>query len=189
MKAKRLYLLAAAVLTAAGAWAQSFFDDITYDASKAKKTPVPEAVTTASYPAADTYTVTGSRAISIDDYNRRGVFAVDTAALAADTTATDFTYTRRIEKFYNPEIVNLVGDGEMAEIYFTEPSTVNVYVNTPSNYWGYDYFYPGWSYASSWYSPWRWNSAWYWGSWYDPYYYWGPGWGYAWNWGPGWGPS
>ena len=193
MKAKRLYILVAAVMTAAVSWGQSFFDDITYDSSKAKQS-TPAAVTApAAYAPADTYTVDGTRNISVDAYNRRGVFAVDTAALAADTTATDFTYTRRIEKFYNPDIVSLVGDGELAEIYFTEPTTVNVYVNTPSNYWGYDYFYPGWSASPWYYSPWRWNSAWYWGSWYDPYYYpyYGPGWGFAWNWGPSWswGPS
>ncbi|MCM1519498.1 MAG: hypothetical protein NC098_01780 [Lachnoclostridium sp.] len=178
--------------------AQSLYDDIYYDSSKAKKT-------TASAPAfsystdlpayypADTYTVSSSRDISVDDYNRRGVFASE--PLTADTTETDFTYTRRIESFYNPEIVSGSGDSDLTSLYYSEPTTVNIYVNTPSAYWGYDYFYPstalafGW--GPFWSASWRWNSPWYWNSWYDPYWSWswgwGPSWGWTWGWNrPGW---
>lgn len=181
--------------------AQSYFDDdIYYDASKASaKTKnkverqtytTPSTVIVAEYPAADTYTVnsTRQRTISVDDYNRRGIFATDT--LTADTTATDFAYTRRIEQFYNPQIVSGSNDQELAQIYYMEPETVNIYVNTPSSYWGYDYFYPDFGYYSPyWNFNWRWGSPWYWSSWYDPYWAWGPSWG--WGWGPawGWGPS
>ena len=56
--------------------------------------------------------------------------------LTADTTATDFAYTRRIEQFYNPQIVSGSGDEELANIYYMEPDQVNIYVNTPSAYWG-----------------------------------------------------
>ncbi len=207
MKAKRFTLMIVAVMAFCAANSQSYYDDdIYYDASKAPKEktvkPVRSSgsntqyytypgVVVAEYPSADNYTVNGTRTISVDDYNRRGIFATD--SLSNDTTATDFAYTRRIEQFYNPEIVSASGDKELAGIYYAEPAQVNIYVNTPSSYWGYDYFYP--SYAS-WYSPywspgWRWNSPWYWNSWYDPYWSWNWGWGPSWNWGwgPSWGPS
>ncbi len=182
MKINRILLtLAGIVAVTSAATAQSFFDDdIYYDASKDKSTPkttktirqtysTPSTVIVAEYPSADTYTVNGTRRISIDDYNRRGIFAKD--SLSNDTTATDFAYTRRIEQFYNPEIVSGSGDQELANIYYMEPERVNIYVNTPSAYWGYDYFYPHFS----WYSPywsfnWRWNSPWYWDSWHDLYW-------------------
>lgn len=209
MKINRIFLTLVSLTTMASpVIAQSYFDDdIYYDASKATKTKTatkkvtqtyttPSAVIVAEYPSADTYTVKGTRTISVDDYNRRGIFASD--SLSNDTTATDFAYTRRIEQFYNPEIVSGSGDKELATIYYMEPERVNVYINTPSAYWGYDYFYP----SFSWYSPywnmsWRWNSPWYWNSWYDPYWAWGPSWGWgwgpaygpAWGWGASWGPS
>ncbi len=193
-------MLALAAIPVAAS-AQSYYDDdIYYDASKASKPAQTvkkvqkqaPAVVVADYPSADTYATsfTGSRRISVDDYNRRGIFATD--SLTSDTTATDFQYTRRIEQFYNPEIIEASGDPELANIYYMQPEEVNIYVNTPSSYWGYDYFYPyyGVGYNPYWsYNPWRWSSSWYWNSWYDPFWNWGPGWGYAWSWGPGWGPS
>lgn len=200
MNIKRIFTFLAGTLVAAGAVsAQSYFDDdIYFDASKASK-PVQKAtkksnnktaVVVYDYPSADNYTVNGTRTISVDDYNRRGIFATD--SLTADTTATDFAYTRRIEQFYNPQIVSGSGDEELANIYYMEPDQVNIYVNTPSAYWGYDYFYPYNAWASPyWYNNyWRWNSAWYWGSWYDPYWAWGwgPSWAYP-GWSPGWGPG
>ena len=178
----------------AAAQSSYFDDDIYYDASKStKKAPkktvnqiftTPSTVIVAEYPAADTYTVNGTRTISVDDYNRRGIFATD--SLTADSTTTDFAYTRRIEQFYNPEIVSGSNDAELANIYYMEPEQVNVYINTPSGYWGYDYFYPDFAYYSPyWNYNWRWGSSWYWNSWYNPYWAWGPSWG----WGPGWGPA
>lgn len=202
MKFKRFTLTMATVLATVGLMsAQSYFDDdIYYNPSKATKTTKTQSsdnsakkntVIVYDYPSADTYSVNGTRKISVDDYNRRGIFASD--SLSADTTATDFAYTRRIEQFYNPQIVSASGDQDLANIYYMEPDQVNIYINTPSGYWGYDYFYP----YSAWNSPywynnyWRWNSSWYWGSWYDPYWSWGWGpswaWGPSWGWGPGWG--
>ncbi|MDE5960943.1 MAG: hypothetical protein K2H08_04420, partial [Duncaniella sp.] len=200
MNFKRLTIFVATAFAAVGLMsAQSYFDDdIYYNASKATKPAKTQtknssssrkAVVVYDYPAADTYTVNGTRSISVDEYNRRGIFATD--SLSADTTATDFAYTRRIEQFYNPDIVNASGDKELANIYYMEPDEVNIYVNTPSGYWGYDYFYP----YNAWNTPywasnyWRWNSSWYWGSWYDPYWSWNWGWGPSWSWGPAWGPS
>ncbi len=184
--------------------AQSYYDDdIYYDASKAKKQQPAKVVDNnyrqsqvADYPAADTYSysVNGTRSISVDDYNRRGIFAADT--VSADSTASDFQYTRRIEKYYNPEVVTAQNDPELANIYYMEPDQVNIYVNTPSGYWGYDYLSPyamwnlsfGYPYYNNY---WRWSSPWYWNTWYDPYWSWSWGWGAGWapKWGPGWGPS
>ncbi len=201
MNIKRITLLTAAVamaLVSGTVTAQSYYDDdLYYDASKEPKqssvvpprqdkpfylntSPGP---VVAEYPSADTYTINGTRQISVDDYNRRGIFATD--SLTEDTTATDFAYTRRIEQFYNPEVVSGSGDQELAAAYYSEPTQVNIYVNTPSSYWGYDYFYPSYS---PWYNPywspgWRWGSAWYWNSWYDPYWSWNWGWGPSWGWG------
>lgn len=194
--------MAGIVAATSAVTAQSYFDDdIYYDASKDKSKPAktvtqtyrtPSTVIVAEYPAADTYTVTGTRKISVDDYNRRGIFASD--SLTNDTTATDFAYTRRIEQFYNPEIVSGSDDQELVNIYYMEPERVNIYVNTPSAYWGYDYFYPDFAwYGPNWAFNWRWDSPWYWNSWYDPYWSWGWGpswcWGPSWGWGPAWGPS
>lgn len=198
MKLNRILLTLTGLVTAGlSVSAQSYFDDdIYYDASKDKakstvKTAVqtyrtPSTVVVAEYPAADTYKVNGTRTISVDDYNRRGIFATD--SLTSDTTATDFAYTRRIEQFYNPEIVTGSGDQELATIYYMEPERVNIYINTPSTYWGYDYFYPDFFwYGPNWSFNWRWTSPWYWSSWYDPYWSWGPGWGWGSAWGPAWG--
>lgn len=216
MKLKRFSIFLTGLLASITvASAQSYYDDdIYYNASKATKKESTQkkqttnnsnyynaatygngtaTVVVADYPSADNYTVNGTRNISVDEYNRRGVFATD--SLSSDTTSTDFQYTRRIEQFYNPQIVSGSGDEELANIYYMEPETVNVYVNTPSSYWGYDYFYPSIAWSSPYYynNYWRWNSGWYWNSWYDPYWAWnwGPGWGPSWAWGPswGWGPA
>ncbi|MCH5326863.1 MAG: hypothetical protein J1E29_06645 [Duncaniella sp.] len=198
---RTLLALAVGAVIPLAAGAQSYYDDdIYFDASKAKKqTPAvttqkvtqtyvtPTSVVVAEYPSADSYSVEGTRNISVDDYNRRGIFASD--SLSNDTTTTDFTYTRRIEQFYNPDIVAGSGDSELANIYYMQPERVNIYINTPNPYWGYDYFYPDfyWYNSPAWAAyPWRWTSSWYWRSWYDPYWDWGPAWG--WGWGrPSWG--
>ena len=139
MNFKRFFTLMSAVAVMAGAVsAQSYYDDdIYYDASKApKQAPKPKqtrvynggnTVIVANYPSADSYagTVNGTRSISVDDYNRRGIFATD--SLSSDTTATDFAYTRRIEQFYNPDVINATGDEELAQIYYMQPDQVNIY--------------------------------------------------------------
>lgn len=206
MNRKLTFLFSAAMLSVVGVVsAQSYYDDdIYFDASKAKKQQTATAVSdnqnryynqpVIDYPAADTYTINGTRTISVDDYNRRGIFATD--SLSADTAATDFRYTRLIEKYYNPDIVTSQNDPELANIYYLEPDQVNIYVNTPSGYWGYDYLSPYASWNLSFGYPyynnyWRWSSPWYWNTWYDPYWSWSWGWGPGWasGWGPGWGPS
>ncbi len=82
MNINRLLIAALSIAAIAPAgWSQSFDDDIYYDASKAKKkeTVAKKVRTTepASFPAADTYAgeLTSSTR-DIDEYNRRGIFAV-----------------------------------------------------------------------------------------------------------------
>ncbi|MDE7460560.1 MAG: hypothetical protein K2M85_05675, partial [Paramuribaculum sp.] len=131
----------------------------------------------ADYPAADTYEVSGTSTRSVDDYNRRGIFAYPDTTATDSTSSEAFAYTRRIEKFYNPDVVTSSKDSELAGYYYAEPANVNIIINQPyAGYWGY----PSWS---AWYgSPWYWDSPW--------YPSWGPSWSWAWSpsWAWGWGP-
>lgn len=198
-------------------------DDIYFDPSKAPK-PKKEVKKTvyeqpnamiyypaeyyqaADYPAADTYILDGNgRSISVDDYNRRGIFGSDTTHTVTDSIlASQFANTRRIERFYNPEVVKGSGDSELAQVYYAQPANVNIIINDPypygAGYWGWG---PSWAYGpyswrwgawNSWYS-WNWGPSWAWGpswswSWGPGWDWgWGPGWGPSWGWGPGWGSS
>ena len=173
--------------------AQDYEDDIYFNPDKAKSqkatTTAAVASSSSSYstiPAADTYTqgALSQRAISVDDYNRRGIFAQDSAT-AQTNEASDFAYTRRIEQFYNPDVVTASADPELAQYYYSEPaSSVNIIVNTPS-YWGYPYYGRAWAWASPYYSYWGG-----WDPWYGPSWSWNWGWSYpyypAWSWRPAW---
>ncbi|MCM1483202.1 MAG: hypothetical protein NC043_02630 [Muribaculaceae bacterium] len=186
-------------------------DDIYYNPSKATKTKAKEKKTytqrangvilypVQDYPAADTYTVpaTASSNRSVDEYNRRGIFATGAKPDATDSTSTDaFVNTRRIERFYNPDIVVSSADDELVQYYYAEPANVNIIVNAP-DYWGYPYYGSAWAWGNPWYwnswGPswswsWGWNNPWYWNSW-GPSWSWSWGWGPAWAWGPSWGPA
>lgn len=145
--------------------AQDYYDDdIYYDASKEKKVEkkqqdkkTPQQNNNISYhydyPAADTYTVTGTSTRDVDEYNRRGVENYTGTALIDSIATEDFTYTRRIERFYNPSVVSGSSDEELKEYYYSsqeEPAEVNIYyINNPA-YWSYPYS----SWYWSWYSPW-----------------------------------
>ncbi len=201
MKRFKIHTLLAALLigSAGTVSAQDYEDDIYYNPDKAPKTTPANAQqkTTVpanryqgyqgTYPAADTYVpaVSSPRTISVDEYNRRGVFASDTTA-ASGTAEPDFAYTRRIEQFYNPDVVTSSSDPELAQYYYAQPSTssVNIIVNTPG-YWGYPYYGSAW--AWTWDNPYY--NALYWGAYY-PWYY-GPSWSWSWGWNypyrPGWG--
>lgn len=202
MKRFNISIFMAVLLTSSVsvAYAQDYEDDIYYNPDKAKKTttvkntakstPISTPHSYGSYQAADTYTPSANspRNISVDDYNRRGMFANDSvAAVSGDNE--NFTYTRRIEQFYNPDVVTSSSDPDLAQYYYSEPAAnVNIIVNTPS-YWGYPYYGRAWAWGNPYYSPLYW-SAW------DPWYF-GPSWGWSWSWGwsypvrPGWawGPS
>ena len=146
-------------------FAQSYYDDdIYYDASK-KKTEqktvssknasssksayiVGNKNSVADYAAADTYEVpaSGSLNVDVDTYNRRGQFLVsDSVYSDVNGNGTDFSYTQRLERFHNPDIVSGSDDEELKEVYsyaMSQPQNINIYVidNDPWNYFG-----PSWS--------------------------------------------
>lgn len=168
-------------------------DDIYFDPSKAKKTevkPAPRQKSTngtiyyraQDFPGADTYQPAVSSGISrnIDDYNRRGFFAPDTAKTDSTQLSADaFANTRRIEKYYNPDIVKSSGDEQLTDYYYAQPANVNIIVNNTSPWyssWYYPSAYWGWS-------NWGWGPSWAWN------YGWGPSWSWNWSWGPSWGWS
>ena len=187
----------AALLGTGLATAQGYYDDdIYFDASKAKKATKSERVVKNQrydFPAADTYAPEGISTRSVDEYNRRGIFAVPhaTDTISVDSLAAlgNFSSTRRIERFHNPEVVTSNPDQELAELYYNDatPATINLYINSPyywGGYWG-SYWGSPWAYDPFWGPSWSWGwgPSWSWG--------WGPSW--SWGWGPswswGWGPS
>ncbi len=145
------------------------------------------------YPSADTYvTTTKGLDMSIDEYNRRGQFLVADTVNGAqgDSLADTYTYTRRIVRFHNGDIVNASGDKELIDSYYEiEADGANVYVIDADRV---NIYYPYYGYR-----PWR-HSV-YWGNYgwnfgfgfYDPWYSWDWGWNCSWHWGWnwGWGPS
>lgn len=188
-----------------GVSAQDYEDDLYYSPSQAQareraaQAARQAAENAAGLGSAELYTAGSSNplAMDIDAYNRRGA---DTLAAAAANASMrpDFRYTRRIERFHNPDVVSASNDTALIDYYYSTPSEqdVNVYVINnidPSAYtWNYPtypyYGWSGWGYPSfsfGWNSAWGWNVGWNWG--------WGPSWGYnpwygpAWAWGPSWG--
>ncbi len=146
------------------------------------------------YAPADLYSdaVGAGTAISVDEYNRRGIFAVaDTSQITAESGENgDFTYTQRIQRFHNPEVV--ANDEEVALYIAQQPeTTVNIIVNDPGyyGYWGSPWRYNSvWGYDPFWGPSWAWGYPSYWGWGYYPAWSWGPSWAWSWGWG-GWGPS
>ena len=201
MKLNKLIIAATAfaVVASSPAWSQTFDDDIYYDASKDKKKVATvkqqnrQSGAPASFPAADTYsTELTSSTRDVDEYNRRGFFAIP------DSTANDsiinteingdaFANTRRIERFYNPDVVIENPDATVAEYYYSnQPAEINIYINNPYPYYGGSWLYDPWYYGPGY------NSLWYYGGLYNPWTWgWGPSWSWSWNWGPSWawGPS
>ena len=164
--------------------AQDIYDDIYGSSEPQKSAPKPQQTAPASYPAADTYNFDSGSTRSVDEYNRRGIFApadttVSDAMQRADSLAAiDFNCTRQIERYYNPDVVVGSSDADLAQLYYSQPANINIIVNTPGYYdWGWPYYSP--------YSPWGWSYSSYWG-WNS---YWGPSWSWAWGPGWGWGPS
>lgn len=208
MKTSRLYMLsilaASAVAASAGTMSSGWDDDddIYYAPPKATSTKQPAQTTgtvnynkylpnqVVGYPGADTYTPSGAGLnVNIDEYNRHGQFLVaDTTAVDTTGTTDTYMYTRRLERFYNSEIVTASGNDELIDSYYATPARtdINIYVvnNDPWSAWNY----PSWgSYTFGWnfwnnfyYDGWNWT-------YFNPYHWWGP----SWSWGPafGWGPS
>ncbi len=191
--------------------AQDIYDDIYYNPKNDKKaantaaavrqepkkyasvTQIPRRVS--DYPPADTYQfVTDGVMRDVDEYNRRGIFATDEPAAAATAdTLGNFTYTQRIERFHDPDVIVASTDPTLAQVYYAQPvEEVNIYINNPGGYWGGYWgsrWTPAWTWGSSW--AWGWTSpSWYWNTWspYYGYYGWGPSLSWSWGWaGPSWG--
>ena len=203
-------------LLAVGVWfasfplssvAQDYDDDLYYSPKAAEKKKAEQAAkkaaearaalrsewTTVDYPASDSYSAQSTQPLNVDvdAYNRRTTGSQTTAGTAPAQTE-DFSYTRRIERYHNPEVVAESGDDELIEYYYATSEAsqpeINVYVINDLNPW-YSWNYNPWRYG--WNSPyWNWNWSWNWG-WNDPWFNFSYGWGPSWNWGPAWawGPS
>ncbi len=224
MKYRILGLLGVMALTAGSLQAQDY-DDIYYDASKAQPTTKTKvkvekpAKTVAVYgdvPERYKLVVKDNyrEERDVDEYNRRGAYEPkyevdingDTIYFDGDSVMYDddmFANTRRIERFYNPDIVILSDDDDLVELYYDESPTINLIVGSDWAYssygWSSSYYpwYTGWyePWYSDWYSPWYygWYSPWrygwyspvYFGYWHSPYYgWWGHHWHNHWGWGP-----
>ncbi len=204
MNGKKISLLAAMLISGVGLmWGQGYYDDDIYfnpsknkdknqEAAKAIKAARKNASKVSNYAGSDTYTVISSSTRSVDEYNRRGVFGSASTTATNDTILDDFAYTRRIERFYNPEIVTSSNDPDLSEYYYSQPANINIIIDTPSyGYWGYPYG-PSWGWGWNdwaWGPLWSWGPSWSWNLGWGPSWAWGPSWG--WNWGPSWawGPS
>ncbi|MDE6043164.1 MAG: hypothetical protein K2G07_06435, partial [Muribaculaceae bacterium] len=198
MKARTYLPLVLSLALALPAAAQDYEDDIYFNPDKPRKAATTKTTAkagsnaayitgaaaatpaVADYPAADTYTPAAGSGLnmSVDEYNRRGAYANGTPADSTAAEADAFAYTRRIERFHNPDIVAESDDDEFVEYYYaTDPVVLNVNVIdvNPWDWWG-----PSWGWRYSWYSPASWYSS-YWNPWY------GWSWGPTWNWNFGWG--
>ena len=150
--------------------------------------------------AADTYTDGSAKplAMDVDTYNRRNGTAP--GGTKSTLPETGFSYTRRIERFHNPDIVSASGDTTLMDYYYETPSQqdINVYVINSIdpvgsyNPWpAYDYLWsPSWSlswnFAPGWSFGWGFRPCWGYNPWWgNPW--WGPSWSYDPWWGPSWG--
>ncbi|MEZ3577937.1 MAG: hypothetical protein K1W01_10640, partial [Muribaculaceae bacterium] len=202
-----LFLTVASVLSQATA--QDYDDDLYYSPSRAAKEQKKqaqeiqrrrdEAVRQAAseqssrryyddFESADKYSTSASRPLQmdVDAYNRRG--AAETSAKNSPEQA-DFNYTRRIERYHNPDVVINSGDTALMDYYYSTPSQqdINVYVINSIEPASYAWNYNPWN-------SWGWNT-WPYYSWGWPSYrpYWSISWGFdpwfdlSWGWGPSWG--
>ncbi len=187
----RILTMVGLLALSAGAFLQAQdYDDIYYDAAKSTKTTkvVKPAKTVAVYgEVPDTYKVAAQSNYRVerdeDEYNRRGAYDPSNASYEIDINGDTiylndsiyeeaFANTRRIERFYNPDIVILSDDDDLVELYYSETPTVNLIVGSDWGYASYwDSYYPWYTgYYYPWYHPYR--------PWYT-YDYWGWGWGFS----------
>lgn len=205
----RLALAASAfALLPVSVMAQGYYDDdIYFDESKAKAKKT-QTTTVRTSPSSTNRTSAKPVATvrvdrDIDEYNRRGSYQ-PVKTNTVDDLGDNFEYTRRIERFYNQDIVNESGDDdlvyyytnandELADVNCAAPTTINIYVDNPDpwdGFWNPYYYSSAWSWAwrPTYYNPWySWNYAWG----YGPSWSWNWGWGgpsfsIGWSWGWGW---
>ena len=217
MKHRFLTLIGVFALGSASLAMAQDYDDIYFDASSSRKV-APQYSTTASTASSGRVAKAQPRRYQIvkgessttrneDEYNRRGVnsstpYGTDTAAYNEEQNS--FSNTQRIQRFYNPNVVDGSGDQELITLYYDTAPTVNLVIGSywgPSMGWGYyawnDPWYSNWYgpyYYNDWYMGinrlWGWRGGlypgWYcgWSSWYDPWYarWYGPDWfDYGWG--------
>lgn len=187
----KMFLISALVVSGVGRMAAQDFDDIYYDSSHSNTSKTTSATTVA--PANNSYNYAGTvNGRDIDEYNRRGTTNGNYTAQQPDTVYSDnggagngysdYTYTMRIQRFYNPTIVIESSDPALLTALVAPAYAAATFgtILSPfsSLYWGWDY-YPASYYAwNAWNNPWYyggwnwgWHSSWYWG---DPY------WNYGW---------
>ena len=207
MKYRVFAMMGMLALTAGSLLAQDY-DDIYYDASKSVSGKTKEAKvdkkskTVVVYnDVPEKYKVAAQGNYRVerdeDEYNRRGAYEPtsepayevdingDTIYIDSDTIYEDdiaFANTRRIERFYNPDIVILSDDDDLVELYYDESPTINLVVGTDVGYmapYGWTASYYPW--YTGWYDPWY--AGWY-DPWYRPYYSpWYAGWHDVWTYG------
>ena len=191
MKKYRILAMVGMMALATGSMLAQDYDDIYYDASKSKTVEIKsksskQPKTVAIYgnvPEKYKVAVESNYRVErdVDEYNRRGAYDPTTVVdyevdingdtiFYGDTIYEEaFANTRRIERFYNPDIVILSDDNDLVELYYDESPTINLIVGSD---WGYGSSY-GWSggFFDSYYYPWYtgWYDPWYTG-WYDPWY-------------------
>ena len=229
MNRKLFYIaVAAGLISSLPLRAQGYYDDdIYFNATKVKKENAEKAKKAAEeraaanyvknvsqdFPGADTYQITGDTTRDVDEYNRRGPSASSNYSQGSAVTDSllngDFAYTRRIERYHNPNIVEGSDDADLQYLYYNDEqelqkaaasvTQVNVYIDSPWGwswpYWTSRYWGPSWSVNWGWWPTWGWGPSWSWG--WDPFWAgswgwsigWGPGWGFGWNYGWGWGPG
>ena len=181
MKKYRVFALLGVMALTAGSLMAQDYDDIYYDSSKSTKNATKKvekaAKTTVIYGevpekykvvAQDNYQVERDE----DEYNRRGAYDPSNISYEVDINGDTiyeeaFANTRRIERFYNPDIVILSDDDDLIELYYDESPSVNLIIGSDSfSYYGWDTplyssFYPwytGW--YSPWYTPWYYHRSW-----------------------------
>ncbi len=193
---RSLLAFGSCALLSGAAWAQGYYDDdIYFDANKAEK----EARKAQSAVAATSVVSYSGSDRDVDEYNRRGDYAPVTEETA--DLGENLEYTRRIEKFHNPDIVVKSEDGDLIYYYdyandeladvngYTSPTTINIYVDNSDPwdmYWSPYYYSSAWSWARRWsyYNPWwTYNYTWGYGPSFSWSWNWGPSWSWSWNWG------
>lgn len=179
MKEYRLFYAIIMLVIAPMAMADDYYDDdIYFDASKTKKkTAKVISNNNQSQPIVNNidYNYYGGPMRDVDEYNRQGAYSIiDTIGNDSVLNMNGYTYTSRIERFYNPEIVKGSGNQELIESYNVNQPIINIYVD---DYWN-PYSSWTWGYGYSW-SPYYtrvWDPYWNYYGWYNPWYW---GWSYC----------
>ncbi len=226
MKYRFIALIGLLALSAGAVMQAQDYDDIYYDASKSASgttqavKATKQSKTIAVYnEIPEKYKVAANENYRVerdeDEYNRRGAYDptyeidINGDTIFGDTIYEEsFANTRRIERFYNPDIVILSDDDDLVELYYDESPSINLIVGTDvglmASYGWSNSFYPwytdwypyyspyyspwyaGWHdpWSPYWYSPWsyRWRGPSLWGWHYWGYRPWTVGWGYHYGW-------